>query len=133
MSGLEVIGLVLGVLPILAAALDKIQDGHHSSLFHYQPRIQKFARDLDREHVQFRHTVERILDGIIDDADFEEFLLNPEWKDEDGEKLLQKRLGGEVYQTYMKTLHRIHKLLATLSEVLDLEALEAFKPNKVSL
>jgi hypothetical protein len=134
MAGLEIAGLILGTIPILAATLDSIQTSRPAILFHYYPRIQKFKAALDREHVQFRFSLERILEGIVDDSEFEKFVTGDisqsHWKDK--EKKLKQKLGREIYSTYIATLGRVADVESELWESLDLESFERIKKSGVS-
>ncbi|KAM3498287.1 hypothetical protein MY10362_008385 [Beauveria mimosiformis] len=67
MSGFEVIGVVLGVLGVLPAAVEAVK-GYKtllSSMKHVERDLRTLIQDLETEQVRLRTTCEMLLDGVV--------------------------------------------------------------------
>lgn len=82
MSGLEVVGVVLGVLPVAVKAaqgymtiLSSMKDAHRN--------LKALIRDLETEHIRLQTTCELLLDGIAPPSVIDKLIQNPfgpDWK-----------------------------------------------------
>ncbi|KAM0739757.1 hypothetical protein ACQRIT_004941 [Beauveria bassiana] len=85
MSGFEVIGVVLGVLGVLPAAVEAVQ-GYRtllSSMRHVERDLRCLVQDLETEQVRLRTTCEMLLDGVVPYSLIDELINKPfgaEWK-----------------------------------------------------
>lgn len=118
MSGLEVPGLVLGVLgvfPVLISAVKIAVKGRVA------PSVSSWARKLRTEEVLFHQFVSHLLAPDVSDGDIQRLLGNgssPDldaWKDPRLEAALLKKLGNNKAGNMMEILGEIRKLLLDLS------------------
>jgi len=82
MSGFEVAGLVLGVLPIAVQALRGYM-GLLSSIKQSERTLKALIRDLETEHLRLQTTCEVLLDGVAPPTAIDELIrtpLSPKWE-----------------------------------------------------
>lgn len=82
MSGLEVVGVVLGALPVAVKAL-KAYMSVLSSMKHAQRNLKALVRDLETEQLRLQTTCELLLDGIAPPSAIDKLIqtpFGPEWK-----------------------------------------------------
>ncbi|CAJ2505510.1 Uu.00g129040.m01.CDS01 [Anthostomella pinea] len=103
MSGLEVAGFVLGVLPIAIKALQ----GYKSFLSSFktaQRDVNRLERDLETEWIRLQNTCEHLLVGVASTSMIDTMIQNPfgpEWK-RYGDKLrLRLWRSSEKFETYV--------------------------------
>jgi hypothetical protein len=121
MSGFEVVGVVLGAIPLVISALEHYAEGTRTigRLLEYKWELKKLIITLQAEEVVFQNTCEALLDGIdgLGSGEMEKLLKNP---------------GGNLWKTgklgeRLKT--RLSRSYAVIFELVsDMEdALETFK------
>jgi hypothetical protein len=123
MSGMEIAGVILGVIPILQLAVDQFHGDKFKTLLKYQQVIRGISRKLDLEHALFYSTCEKLLSPIVDEDRLAELLSNPKaskWKDADLEDHLMDHLGDKKYDLYLSTIRELATLIMSLREDLGL-------------
>ena len=127
MSGLEVVGVVLGAFPLVFLAVDGYRKAAEkvNMIQYYEKHLDNFQRDMNTIHQRFRYNLEYLLAPMTDPNELEMLLANP--KDIDWSTLadgVRRRLPG-FYEAYISTTEEI------LLEMKSLEKhLENSKPNE---
>lgn len=119
MSGFEVVGVVLGVLPLVISALQSYSDGAQKiqRMLRYKWELGKLIMRLEAEEAVFQNTCALLLDGIDGAVEMEELLKNP------GGHLWKKGELGERLEIRLSTSYAVFfKLIIDMKD-----ALEAFK------
>lgn len=125
MSGIEAIGLVLGVLPLFISALEHYEKGLGpiKSMFSYRTQLARYRCKLMVEYATYNQTVEYLLISITDDEQLEEMVsqgVSEIWKHPALATRLQDRLGS-VYEAYRITLMDMRSVIEELATMLDIE------------
>jgi hypothetical protein len=114
MSGLEVLGLILGIYPVIGNVLSI-----HRAL--KSGGAKRFFRILEVEQVIFSEFVHNLLASELSETDLA--LLrdgNPSeldiWKNKDLLSKVNRRLGPKTSELVLSTLHDINELLQKLRE-----------------
>lgn len=76
MSGIEIIGLVLGTLPLAIEAL-KCYRTQLSRWRSSERDLKALIRDLETEHIRLQTTCEVLLDGIVPASQIDELVAKP--------------------------------------------------------
>ncbi len=118
MSGIEAVGLALGVIPLIISALEHYQDsrGAVSTWRRHVRVVQSLVRNLKTEHGKLYNTCETLLGGIVPPAKLEPMLkepFGPLWQDEDTRKRIERRL-DHMYDTFQYT---VRDMLAIMEEL----------------
>jgi hypothetical protein len=82
MSGLEVVGVVLGALPLAVKALQGYMSVL-SSMKHAQRNLNALIRDLETEQIRLQTTCELLLDGVAPPSVIDKLIqtpFGPDWK-----------------------------------------------------
>jgi len=119
MSGMEICGVILAVMPIVQLAVDQFRGQKFEALVKYQQTIRSIARKLELEHAQFYSTCEKLLSPVVDEDRLAELLSNPKastWKDADIEDHLKDHLGEKKYDLYLTTIKELANLIVKLRE-----------------
>jgi hypothetical protein len=113
MSGIEVVGIVLGALPLaislfrsyedLAAAKNRLRD--------FEKLYRNVLRDLEHEELIFRLIIETLVrplvnDEMIDKDDLDRIINNTDdssWADQDISEALRQRL-GDVHMPFVQVV-----------------------------
>ncbi|KAL1303415.1 hypothetical protein AAFC00_006806 [Neodothiora populina] len=148
MSGIEVAGLVLGVLPLFISALESYEKGLGPirSMFSYREELSRYRRKLIVEYALYNQTIEYLLTPIVDDDKLDAMIsqgFSDIWKEPALAGKLQKRLGSlhEAYEIVLDDLRSVIEELATMLDIErkghlsapHLEALLAAHPPKASI
>ncbi|KAI1309237.1 hypothetical protein F5Y03DRAFT_348922 [Xylaria venustula] len=118
MSGVEAVGLALGIIPLIISALEHYNDGKSAlSTWRRHVRvIQSLLRNLKTEHGKLYNTCETLLGGIVSPAKLEPMLSEPFgslWQDEDTKERVERRL-DHMYSVFQET---IRDMLAIMEEL----------------
>ncbi|KAI0968125.1 hypothetical protein F4678DRAFT_464633 [Xylaria arbuscula] len=118
MSGVEAVGLVLGIIPLIISALEHYHDGKSAlSTWRRHVRvIQSLLRNLKTEHGKLYNTCETLLGGIVPPAKLEPMLnqpFGPLWQDDDTKERIERRL-DHMYNVFQET---IKDMLAIIEEL----------------
>lgn len=97
MSGFEVVGVILGTIPLLISALEHYERGIKTiQLMRRRAKVMhSLATALSTEQTILRNTCETLLGGIIDPKDMKPLLaepFGPLWQDPDTKALVERRL-----------------------------------------
>jgi hypothetical protein len=127
MSGLEVVGVVLGALPLIISAFEHAQSlaKKWNLLTNFNSEHLKVWNDVKDEELMYRLQLQTLLVPLVRDGDLtkdrlETLLLSPqsnEWREADLDAALRKRL-GEAYDRYLGNVEEIQALAWRLLEPL---------------
>ena len=123
-SGFEVVGVVLGAIPIVISFLENYAKDVErlKDFIKYKNMIQKLSLDLNTQKTLFRDTCERLLNGIVPAGTDLVWLLDnpggPAWQEVTLEKKLKKRL-QHGYEHYMELVEYMKVQLEGLRKSLD--------------
>ncbi|KAI1820533.1 hypothetical protein F4861DRAFT_54467 [Xylaria intraflava] len=97
MSGLEVVGVVLGAIPLLITAVEKYERGIRTiQIMRRRAKVMhSLAMALSTEQTILRNTCETLLGGIVDPEDMSPLLAEPFgllWQDPNLQVLVERRL-----------------------------------------
>jgi hypothetical protein len=119
MSGLEVVGVVLGALPLIISAFEHGQSvaKKWNLLANFNSENLKVWNDVKDEELMFRLQLQTLLAPLVHHGDLtkdklETLLLSPKsdaWKDADLDTALKRRL-GESYDRYLGNVEEIQLL-----------------------
>ncbi|KAG8531245.1 uncharacterized protein KY384_004603 [Bacidia gigantensis] len=123
MSGVEVAGLAIGLLPIIFSAINNYQSlvsrpfSRYSS---FSKDVDRYLTRLDNQRVIFRKDCFLLLSDLVNSDDADLMLANPEeyhqyWSDEGLDYQLADIL-GESRQQCMRTLEQIDSILADIEQ-----------------
>ena len=143
MSGLEIVGVVLGALPLIISAFEHSQSlaKKWNLLANFNSENLKVWNDVKDEELMYRLQLQTLLAPLVRDGDMtkdrlETLLLSPRsdvWKDADLDAALRKRL-GDTYDRYMGNVEEIQALTWRLLEPLARSsAFRAQISNKVCM
>jgi hypothetical protein len=124
MSGLEIAGVVLAVIPVVQLALKRFQGEKYKSLVKYQQAIGSIGRKLGLEHAQLHSTCFKLLKPIFDEVTVAELLADPKaagWQDGSIARKVEAHLGETKFELYVSTLRELAIYIAALREDLGLE------------
>ncbi|ENH71332.1 hypothetical protein FOC1_g10006189 [Fusarium oxysporum f. sp. cubense race 1] len=124
MSGFEIVGLIIGVIPIVVKGL-KFYENDAQILLHHRIAMNDLIVSLHAEHSRFRHSCSVLLRGLVEDKDLEDFLdktNKEEWEKalaQGLEKSLREKLGHRYY-AYTEIIKQIQEKLETLGKVVGM-------------
>ncbi|KAI1112309.1 hypothetical protein F5Y14DRAFT_463593 [Nemania sp. NC0429] len=118
MSGFEIIGVVLGSIPLLISALEHYERGIKTiQIIRRHARVmQSLALKLGTEQTILRNTCETLLGGIIDPRDMKPMLEEPFgqlWQNPDTKALVEQRLD----HTLKDFEALVHSMRETVEEI----------------
>lgn len=119
MSGIEVAGLVLAVLPLFISAFEDYNEGLEGivAFWKWERELPNCIRELRDQHTQYELNLKVLLLPMIPDAELAELLSNPikeRWKNAGIEKKLKHKLDA-AYNTYMSQMKHVEKIMEGLS------------------
>ena len=127
MSGLEVVGVVLGALPLITSAFEYAQSvaKKWNMLSNFNSEHLKVWNDVKDEELMYRLQLQTLLAPLVRDDDttkdqLETLLLSSQcnaWRDTDLEAALRRRL-GVAYERYFGNVDEIETLTWQLLEPL---------------
>lgn len=79
MSGFEVVGVVLGTIPLVISALEHLQGGLSAigRWRSYKNELRSLDRTLKNENAIFTNTCRILLSGVVDRTEYEELVRDP--------------------------------------------------------
>ncbi|KAI1317443.1 hypothetical protein F5Y16DRAFT_392755 [Xylariaceae sp. FL0255] len=118
MSGIEVVGLVLGIIPLVISALEHYHDGSSAaSTWRRHARvIQSLTRNLRTEHGKMYNTCETLLSGIVPATRLEPMLqepFGPSWRDQETSRRIEERL-DHMYSAFEETVKEMNSIIKEL-------------------
>lgn len=136
MSGLEVVGVVLGALPLIISGFEHGQSlaKKWNLLANFNTENRKVWNDVKDEELMFRLQLQTLLAPLVRDGDLtkdklETLLLDPKsdaWREADVDAALKRRL-GESYDRYLGNVEEIQALAWRLLQPLACSS--AFKKD----
>ncbi|KAJ4401585.1 hypothetical protein N0V85_005499 [Neurospora sp. IMI 360204] len=121
MSGIEVAGLIIGIIPLLATTIDQCQQGYEllDEWIHFRREFSEFSNTVRCQRLLLKQLIQRTLASVTESKETSARMLeNPrcdEWRDPViTEKLKNKLSGDEEYDTFSKLLQSVHRQLEKL-------------------
>jgi hypothetical protein len=132
MSGLEIAGVVLAVIPVFQLALRIFQGHNTKTLVKYQLVISSISRRLDFEHAKLHSTCSKLLQPLLDEEAVAELLEASEdaWKDAALVTLVRTSLGDRKFNICIETLEALASSIIALREELGLQ--DVVSPSSTS-
>ncbi|KAF3053314.1 hypothetical protein E8E11_010605 [Didymella keratinophila] len=134
MSGVEIAGLVLGVLPLLIQGIESYNEGLDpiKSFMRWDKELPQCIRKLRNQHVHYAQTMRILLEPITAEVELAEMMTNPGssrlWKDKHMAEKLQDRL-QESYHAYQGTIADIERITRQIASKLDLDRANELRRN----
>ncbi|KAM0813604.1 hypothetical protein AB5N19_13600 [Seiridium cardinale] len=131
MSGFEVLGIVLGTIPLLVSALEHYQKGLNSirRWQSYEAELQSLKRKLGNENAIFLNTCQQLLSGIVGSVDHEKLVDEPFgelWSSIEIRDRIALRL-DHVYEPFKATVVAMDVALREIKAKLSLDELGQVK------
>ncbi|KAF3042184.1 hypothetical protein E8E12_008863 [Didymella heteroderae] len=126
MSGVEIAGLVLGVLPLLIQGIESYNEGLDpiKSFMRWDKELPQCIRKLRNQHVHYAQTMRILLEPITAEVELAEMMTDPGssrlWRDKQMAAKLQDRL-QESYHAYQGTIADIERIAKQIASKLDLD------------
>ncbi|KAF2262113.1 hypothetical protein CC78DRAFT_546154 [Lojkania enalia] len=125
MSGVEVAGIALAVLPLFVSALEDYERGLDpiKSFMRWERELPKYIRKLRNQHVHYEQTLRCLLEPITTEFELAEMLSEPNgqlWRNSGVSDRLEDRL-QEAYKAYQNTIVDIDRIMKKIAAKLDLE------------
>jgi hypothetical protein len=124
MSGIEVVGIVLGALPIIVNGIEKYSEGVSAARRLFNPRreLRNLHRAIRTELHVFRNTALLLLHRIATQSEVESLLREPTsnlWKAPDFERHMRTLLGSS-YSVWCEVMADISNAIREISVDLGL-------------
>ncbi|KAK1776283.1 hypothetical protein QBC45DRAFT_419685 [Copromyces sp. CBS 386.78] len=126
MSGIEVAGLIIGIIPLLVTTIDQCQQGYEflDEWIHFRREFSEFSETVRCQRLLLKQLIRRTLVSVTESEETSARMLgNPgcdDWRDPAiTEKLKNKLPGDEEYETYCKLLQSIHRKLEKVTSGLQ--------------
>ncbi|KAK4204394.1 hypothetical protein QBC40DRAFT_97816 [Triangularia verruculosa] len=122
----EVLGIVLGVIPLVISALEHYQDVVDPAVafFQWRQQLPKVIRELYMAHTSYEQNLRLLLHHkAVDEEHLSEMIENPSsehWKDSHLVSALQDKL-GTAFEPCMSTINEIADLMLSISKCLNIE------------
>ncbi|KAI0513266.1 hypothetical protein F5B22DRAFT_611877 [Xylaria bambusicola] len=124
MSGFEVVGIVLGAIPLLISALEHYESGIKTiQIVRRRAKVMhSLATALSTEQTILRNTCETLLGGIIDPKDMQPLLaepFGPLWQDPDTKAVVERRL-DHTLKDFKALVHSMKEAVEEIQSKLGL-------------
>lgn len=125
MSGVELAGLVLAVLPLVISALEDYNNGLDpvKAFVKWENYLPQYIRKLRNQHVHYEQTLRLLLAPITTEYELAEMIAEPHgdlWKDPEMARKLKLKL-DESYGAYHQTIKDVEGIMTKIAEKLDLD------------
>ncbi|KAK5119803.1 hypothetical protein LTR85_007129 [Meristemomyces frigidus] len=130
MSGIEVVGLVLGAFPLAVSALEHYREACKTInlMRNFESEWRKSLNDIKDEQVFFTLNLKVLLlplveDDALDETDLETLLADPEsvtWRDIDVDAALGERLGSS-HARFLEIALELQRLIWQLLTVIGID------------
>jgi hypothetical protein len=129
MSGIEVAGLILGVIPLVISALEHYEDliGPSVAFIKFHGNLARAVRELRNQHALFEQTILILLIPITKPEERSHMIDNSDselWQDAGIEQALRETLDG-AYPAYMSVFHDIQRIMVSIALKLNIEGAES--------
>ncbi len=117
MSGFEVIGVILALIPLVTGGIDRykrVRDGQES---------RQLERSFKTQRVIFLNTIEELIYPLVSDSQLQTLLKDPNgrlWQDKQLSASLEKLLGG-AYPVFKEIIEDIKAVMSELQNALSAE------------
>lgn len=124
MSGVEIVGVLLGAFPLLIKALNSYPNGARTAREwnRFRIAIDEYIDTLSTQKVIFWDRVVQLLDGIVPPADLDNLYRGGgtvSYMDSViSSEVLEKRLGAEKYYLFVKHSKRMAESLGQIERLL---------------
>src|SRR5947207_15985548 len=120
-AGVETVGLVLAILPLLVNQLDNYVQGLETiksfRTRRYRRELEGYLTRLGTQQAILLNTLEQSLEGVVDcEYEVSELIQNPrgpQWKDSAFQAKLREKLGRD-YDPFIGTMAQLSNLLEDL-------------------
>ena len=127
MSGLEIAGVVLGVIPLFVSAIEHYEDGIRPfrtlKLAIYRQELSSYRAKLSVEYGLYTNTLEELLTDIVCEDEASSMITQgygPVWKQSGLDDKLKRRLGN-AHTTYLLVMKQMQDVMAKIASLLDIE------------
>jgi hypothetical protein len=127
MSGIEIAGLVLAVIPLFISALEHYEDGLRPvrvlKLVVYRQELARYRAKLIVEYGLYDSALQELLVDVVPQQELRDMIAQgygPHWKSAALEDKLRKRL-GRVYETYFLVMEQMQDVMARIASLLDIQ------------
>lgn len=124
MSGTEVVGIVLGAIPLLISGLEHYADGIHTmkNMWDYDAVVTHLVGEFRLAQAIFRNSCQELLMRILPDSEAAKLLdgASPNWDDSELDKKLREQLGSD-YQAYIHAVSGLRRRLTLFTKKLGLD------------
>jgi hypothetical protein len=126
LSGIETAALVLGIFPLLIAALDHYKAGLEplKTFSHYKLRLIELKGDLAFHRGKFLQSLTLLLERCVQPKALGALLSDPlgrQWKEQDLEARLSSRLGSFEFSVFVDIVTDLKSTLEELFARLDVD------------
>ncbi|KAK3202434.1 hypothetical protein GRF29_161g1155351 [Pseudopithomyces chartarum] len=125
MSGLEIVGVTFGLLPLIISAVENYPEVTDSFNFarKYRIELKTIKQTLDAEWAIFSSMLEYVLDGLISPDVIKNSLIRSStemWKEMSENYQFKERLGSS-YTPFMDTVRDMYTSIQRFIDLLDLD------------
>lgn len=127
MSGIEIVGLVLGAFPIILNGLESYRKGFETleEWWQFRTHFIAFIDDVRHQMMKYNENMIRLLDPIIVCTDNDKLanllmISNENHSTFNLGKVLEGRLASEL-DRFLRIVHRMHELVLALNKLLQIE------------
>lgn len=127
MSGIELAGLVLAVIPLFISAIEHYEDGLRPvrvlKLVVYREELARNRTKLTVEYGLYNSALEELLVDVVPQDELRDMIAQgygSRWKNRALEDKLRKRLGS-VYNTYFLVMQQMQDVMARIASLLDIQ------------
>jgi hypothetical protein len=127
MSGIEIAGLVLAVIPLFISAIEHYEDVlrpvRQLRLAVYREELARYRTKLTVEYGLYNSALEELLVDVVPEAELRDMIAQgygSHWKNAALEDKLKKRL-GTIYNTYFLVMKQMQDVMARIASVLDIQ------------
>lgn len=117
---IEVVGLVLGALPLLISALEHYGDGVRTiqKWRKYERELHSVVRNLKTERVKLQNVCEKLLDGLVPASRIDKMVENPLselWQEAE----IQKRIRHRLWRSWGVFEQTVKDMNVAIEETID--------------
>jgi hypothetical protein len=123
MSGIEIVGVVLGAIPLIVDVLKAYPEGKR--MFRrgksFSIPLRSLIADVTAEIEFYKEYCRQLLDSVVSEAQREKLMKNPGsegWKDEDLQDKLAERL-GDFHKHFVSKLYDMNSVIDDIKSELD--------------
>lgn len=127
MSGLEIAGIVLAVIPLFISAIEHYEVGlrplRMMKVAVYRRELALYRTKLILEYGLYTNALEELLVDLVPQQELRDMITqsqSPLWKDAALNDRLRKRL-GIIYDAYFLVMKQMQEVMAKIASLLDIE------------